>query len=86
VQQVDKLHITDLTWRACQFDFTSSARHITFVKNNIVDSMSCLQLCEVCQLAAQERIHLHRGPIVSVVELNQTMELNIDIEYNEEKK
>jgi hypothetical protein len=47
---------------------------ITFVKNNIVDSMSCLQLCEVCQLAAQERIHLHRGPIVSVVELNQTME------------
>lgn len=65
-----------LTRRACHFDFTSSARHVADVKNNIVDSLSRLEICEFHQLVAQERAPLHRGPIATDVMWNSAKQWN----------
>jgi hypothetical protein len=45
-----------LTWCACKYNFTFSAKHVPDVKNNLADSLSRLQIDKFRQLAPQAAI------------------------------
>jgi hypothetical protein len=53
-----------LTWCACKYNFTFSAKHVPGVKNNLADSISRLQIDKFRQLAPQAAKHPHLCPAI----------------------
>jgi hypothetical protein len=48
-----------LTWCACKYNFTFSAKHVPGVKNDLTDSLSRLQIDTFRQLDPQAVKHPH---------------------------